>query len=612
MTDGILGHVSQPAGGHASADGGTTSAPALRPGDLRSWIARRRDRAAGRIGRQVRTRVRDRVTSPVTRRVVRARPSRGGVVVGLLFFCTSLTPTLLPRTWLAQGLISAVATAAGYAIGFVLGWVFMRVVPRRWFPRPAVRRLLVRGSLTAAVVLVAVALFAGSGWQRDLSVLMGERPPGRWSYLRVPGFTLVLVTGLVALVRVVRRGVLWLVGLIRRWLPDGPIQVLGVTAGLLVLVGVAEGVALGGFMSAANQISAIVNDAQGDGAAAPTSPLRSGGPQSLVSFASLGREGRSFVATGPTVRQLRQFAGPQAAQVKDPIRVYVGLKSTPSTQDAAALAVRELERTGAFDRAVLCVVTTTGTGWVDPYLAAALEYMHHGDTAIVGVQYSYLPSWISFLSERERVATAGPQLFEAVHARWAQLPATHRPKLMVFAESLGSLGSEAGFTGLDDVRARTDGVLWSGPTNANPLWTTLERHRDPGSPEVLPVEQGGSAVRFVSQPQDLTAPPAPWSYPRVVYLQNASDPVTWWSPDLIWSRPDWLEERAGRDVLPTMRWYPVVTFLQVTADLALAYGAPPGHGHRFHAAAVAAWAAIDAPAGWTASDTGRLTALLGP
>ena len=71
-------------------------------------------------------------------------------------------------------------------------------------------------------------------------------------------------------------------------------------------------------------------------------------------------------------------------------------------------------------------------------------------------------------------------------------------------------------------------------------------------------------------------------------------------------------DALGRDVLPAMRWYPVVTFLQVTADLALAYGAPPGHGHRFHAAAVAAWAAIDAPPGWAAADTARLTALLGP
>ena len=579
----------------------------------------RRGRAAGaalaaRLGREGRaTRAAAasaRVLPQVRRRVVRSRPSRGGVVVGLAFFCTSLTPSLLPRTWLAQSLISTVSTSTGYTIGAGLGWVFVRVVPRRWFPAPRVRRLLVRGSITTAVLLVVVSLWAGSVWQRDLFVLMGQRPPGRWTYLRVPGVTLALTAALVALVRIVRRAVQRFVALMRRWLPDGPLGWLGVTAGLLVLVGVAEGVALGGFMAAANRISVAVNDAGARGKA-PSSTDRSGGPGSLVSFDSLGREGRTFVSQGPTVADLQRFAGP-GHPVKEPIRAYVGLDPALDTRAAAALAVRELERTGAFDRAVLCVVTTTGTGWVDPYLSAALEYMHGGDTAIVGTQYSYLPSWISFLSERDRVATAGPELFDAVHARWARLPPGHRPRLVVFGESLGSLGSESGFTGLDDVTSRADGVLWSGPTNANPLWSVLEKHRDRPSPEVLPIYQGGATVRFVSRPEDLDVPTAPWGRPRVVYLQNASDPVTWWSTDLLWRRPDWLAERPGRDVLPAMRWFPVVTFLQVTADLALAYGAPPGHGHRFHPAAVAAWAAIDAPPGWTASDTGRLTALLGP
>jgi uncharacterized membrane protein len=136
--------------------------------------------------------------------------------------------------------------------------------------------------------------------------------------------------------------------------------------------------------------------------------------------------------------------------------------------------------------------------------------------------------------------------------------------------------------------------------------TTSGGVRDRGNAR-LGVHPGGAAAMVPAAGRAA----APWSYPRVVYLQNATDPVTWWSPQLLWRQPDWLREPPGRDILPAMRWYPVVTFLQVTADLALAYGAPPGHGHRFHTAAVA-WAAIDAPPGWTAWDTGRLTALLGP
>ena len=48
----------------------------------------------------------------------------------------------------------------------------------------------------------------------------------------------------------------------------------------------------------------------------PTSPLRSGGPGSTVSWDSLGREGRSNVADGPTVADLTAFNGTPA---KEPI-----------------------------------------------------------------------------------------------------------------------------------------------------------------------------------------------------------------------------------------------------------------------------------------------------
>ena len=135
---------------------------------------------------------------------------------------------------------------------------------------------------------------------------------------------------------------------------------------------------------------------------------------------------------------LKSFAGP-TADVKEPIRVYTGLRSAPTPDARAALAVQELERTGAFDREVLAVVTVTGTGWVDPDAARSLEYEHAGNTAIVAQQYSYLPSWISFLVDADKAAATGEALNNAVYQRWSQLPADHRPKLIVFGLSLGLL-----------------------------------------------------------------------------------------------------------------------------------------------------------------------------
>ena len=41
---------------------------------------------------------------------------QAGVAIGLLFFVMSLTPSLLPRPWQLQGLVSGIATAGGYAL----------------------------------------------------------------------------------------------------------------------------------------------------------------------------------------------------------------------------------------------------------------------------------------------------------------------------------------------------------------------------------------------------------------------------------------------------------------------------------------------------------------
>jgi uncharacterized membrane protein len=139
-----------------------------------------------------------------------------------------------------------------------------------------------------------------------------------------------------------------------------------------------------------------------------------------VSWDSLGRYGRAFVTGGPTVDQLEAFSGRPA---REPIRAYVGRHSA-TAQAAAVLAIRELERTGGFSRAVLCVAATTGTGLVDEAFLSALKYLHNGDTAVVSVQYSYRPSWLSFLIDRSQVTSTTRELFTRVRARWTQLPPT--------------------------------------------------------------------------------------------------------------------------------------------------------------------------------------------
>ena len=126
-----------------------------------------------------------------------------------------------------------------------------------------------------------------------------------------------------------------------------------------------------------------------------------------------------------------------------------------------------------------------------------------------------------------------------------------------------------------------------------------------------PEYRDGRTVRFTDDPRDDVPPvAAPWNGSRVLYLLHASDPIVWWSPSLIYARPDWLEEPAGDDVVDMVRWIPFVTFWQVTADIPFATNVPDGHGHVYTTQYVDAWAHVLQPPGWTAEDADRLRDLL--
>ena len=104
-------------------------------------------------------------------------------------------------------------------------------------------------------------------------------------------------------------------------------------------------------------------------------------------------------------------------------------------------------------------------------------------------------------------------------------------------------------------------------------------------------------MRFVNEPSDLRTDLygrelGPWGFPRFVYAQHASDPVVWWNRKLLWTQPDWLRERAGRDVSPFVEFTRFVTFIQVLADLPVAGTAPGGHGHTYNEELIPLWRAI--------------------
>jgi uncharacterized membrane protein len=528
-----------------------------------------------------------------------------GTALGLLFVLLSMTPSLLPRGPMFQGIVSGAAGAIGYGLGVFGVWLARFMQSRQTSP-PAPRwawPVLVVGG---AVALVS-GVFYFHYWQDHVRDLMGVPRLQWYNYLQAAVLSIVVLFAFVEIGQLIGKLVRFLVRQLNRIAPPRVSFVAVVTVILAISIALLNGIVVRGAMDVLNKTFSRVNDELDPNHPAPTTTLRSGGPGSLASWESLGHQGRIFIRGGPTVAQLTAFNNAPAVE---PIRAYAGLHSADGIRATAELAARELEREGGLKRKVIAVATTTGTGWINAAEADSLEYMYNGDTAIVSMQYSFLPSWLSFLVDKENARQAGQALFEAVDERVRALPEAQRPKIVVFGESLGSFGGEAPFLSPNNIIARTNGALFSGPTFNNTMRDDILANRDPGSPEWLPVFDNGANVRFAARAENLGRPETTWGQPRVAYLQHASDPIAWWNPDLLFSEPDWLREPRGYDVSGDMRWIPVVTFLQVSADMAVAVDVPDGHGHRYVKDVVNAWAAVMQPPGWTPEKTERLRSMV--
>ncbi|RSS68524.1 hypothetical protein EF918_28150 [Streptomyces sp. WAC06614] len=525
----------------------------------------------------------------------------------MVLACLSFTPSLLPRGGILQGLICGISAAIGYGLGVVAAYVGRAFADRE--ARAASRRSWLVFAVSA-VVLFALAFGLGQYWQHEIRRLMGVTDYNVLTAVACPFvaalvFLLLLLTGrgLRALYRRAAR-------LLERWIGPRAARAVGWIAVAALAWAVFSGVLLQGIVNAANEAFSLRDTQTPEGVERPTSVLRSGGPGSLVPWDSLGREGRAFTGSGPSAEEIGAFTHRSA---REPVRAYAGLSTADDAETRAARAVADLERAGGFQRENLLVMTTTGSGWVDPAAVDTFEYLGNGDSATVAMQYSYLPSWLSYLVDQAKAREAGRELFDAVYETWSKLPADDRPRLFVAGESLGSFGGETAFSGEYDLRNRTAGTLFVGPPNFNTLFREFSDHRDPGSPEIAPVYKDGRTVRFTGDPAAGVPPQGrAWDGTRVLYLMNPSDPIVWWSPSLVLGEPDWIGEAPGDDVLESMVWIPFVTFWQVTADLPFSTGVPDGHGHTYKVSYVDGWNAVMRPSGFTAQDLDRLRDIVGP
>lgn len=525
--------------------------------------------------------------------------SGSGMLLAVAAYIGAYTPSLLPRPWPLQGLVAGICGVLGYVVGLWIGaaiGAFARWADLRVSIRPSARRALLRAWLATLVLVVLAFPLTTLAWQRYAAQYVGFAPPGVGFVLGSTAVAVVVFAVFIGLWRLIAGLVDWLTRRLRsRLLWASAAHTVATVLTVVIVAVVVDQVVLRGGFALASREADRVNAATPAGQQAPTSTLRSGGPGSSQTWESLGQDGAFFVSRGPDADAIARVTGRPA---DDPIRLFAGYSHDRSLEQIRDAVLAEMDRTHAFERRAIYVVTATSTGYINDWSVSSLEYLFGGDTATVSMAYSTLPSAIALLSERTAPPQAARLLLTSVRERLAAIPKERRPKLYVGGESLGAYGGNGAFDSPEAMLAEVDGALWTGTPSFTPNHATLTGRRAFGSTEVNPVVDGGLHVRFAGRAAELTADQyghryGEWRYPRVAYLQHESDPVVWWGPDLLLRTPDWLRETRVGDTMATMSWLPLVTFWQVSADMAVSNNVPGGFGHRyFEFETLPAWAAI--------------------
>jgi uncharacterized membrane protein len=525
-----------------------------------------------------------------------------GLILGAAAFVAALTPSMIPRPGVLQGVECGLAFAILYVLGAgataLWSWLRLPVAIAGY------RRAFGRISILLCLALVLYGLARETDWQNAIRRAMDMPPVTASLPVLVAIVSAPIALFLIGLARLFKSLAMLISARLAKLFPRR-IALLGgfcIAAALFWLIGsgLLLRTVLHGLDSSYRRIDALLPAELSP----PEDSSKSGSGKSLVSWDSLGAQGRERVVAVPTKGDISSLtAGP----AMEPLRVYVGLNSAETADQRAALALAELMRIGAFDRSVLVIATPTGTGWVDPAGLAPLEILHRGDVASVSVQYSYLPSWLSLLVEPDYGADTARAVFHAVYDYWRSLPKERRPRLYLFGLSLGARNSDLSADFFDIVADPYQGALWTGPPWDSVTWRKVTETRAPGSPVWLPRFRDESLFRFTTQRNELTQTKTSWGPIRIVYLQYPSDPIVFFEMTSLWRRPAWMKQPRAPDVSSEIRWMPVVTFVQQVCDMVTATTTPRGVGHVYAAAHyLDGWIAVTEPQGWNDEGLARL------
>ena len=497
-----------------------------------------------------------------------------GLILAATAFVFALTPSLIPRDgmlqWAVAG-ISAVAVYSLYAWGIGL-W--------KWLGFPYYHSQI--GAYlwyVFSAIIVIYGLAQATTWQN--SVYFAAWLP---AVETVRPYTILVMSIWVFLMVVGLWRVFWRIVLISSYKLE---KILPLRASLIVSFlfisyifwSIGNGVFVQSFYGFIDRSSQQVDSLIPITLEKPLNPLSTWSEDSLIDWYTLGSKWRDFVSWVTDNEELEIFFNPE--DITEPLRVYAWLNSAETPDARAQLLLSEMKRVWAFEKSTLVLVTPTGTGWIDPSSIRALELLLKWDVATVGMQYSYLPSWLTLLSNYEAWEESARRAFEVIYNYWSSLPSDTRPDLYLHGLSLGSRYSENSSDIWDIIADPYNGALWVGPTYNNALWKRFTHQRNNWTSFFSPSYWDDSLVRFFTQFGTSADLKQDWWTFRIVYFQHPSDAVTFFDTQSFWRAPEWMNDQLPPDISPELRFIPVVTFLQLLTDNFTATSTREWHGHTY-------------------------------
>lgn len=487
-----------------------------------------------------------------------------GFVIACVLFTESLRPVLLPLNIKSQIIFSAIVITLGYDVGSLLERAILKLGYSKTSVQNIIKYILVSIISIFTIFLTWEHL---NSQQKHFVSLNIVRPAPSWIVIILG--SVFLAIAVLQLGNIIRAFGKFCAKRIHK--PRNRVFIYS----LILITTTGLGYLLLTISIFALQVSLDISARPKASEIQPiTSQFRSGGSNSVIYWSGLGQKGKEFISSEGALYDIG-FSRNLPEKEMEPIRIYAGIGNEMGLEKRVDLIMREFESTKAFERSVVIMYTPSGSGWVNPVAVEAAEYITKGNSASVSLQYSDNQAVLQYIKDPKIPGKASALLFSKIRQRLDDIPQNKRPKLYIYGESLGSLGSQEIFKNstLSVLGKSVDGALWVGSPYSGILWKTLGFDREPTSSDSL--------VHVGAHASDLKKDSDKWGPTRIAFLYNATDPIVWSNPKVIYASPTWLKEPRSPEISKDAHWLPLLTFGHMWFELFSAKNLPSSFGHNY-------------------------------